>query len=166
MGQSRSGQVLEVGAEIAIGLAGESDDQVRPERRVRQTAENRGHGPAVVRRRIGTTHPLEHAIAGMLEGQVEVRGESPAARGDQLDDLHSAVHRLERTDPEHQIAAGVLKGAKEVEQGDRRLEIPAVGSQVHACQGDFAETSAGNTPHLADGRVDRHAAARAPASLG
>src|SRR6187401_2263915 len=124
--------------------------------------DDRIHQAAVVTERVRPAHRGENPIAGVLERQVEVRRETAAACGDELDDLRRAVHRLERTYPEREVDPGGVERVYQVQQRSGRGKIATVRSEVHAGQDDFLETRGGDTLDFLDHRVERHAAAPPP----
>ena len=85
--------------EVVVGLAGKADDDVRADRGVRHPRADVVHERRVVRDRVRPAHRRQHPVARVLQRQMKVRREA-AGRGDEIDDLARAVHRLERADAE------------------------------------------------------------------
>src|SRR5688572_13225637 len=85
----------------------------------------------------------------------------PATRAHEVHDRAGAIHRLERTDSERDIAANAVERTQQVEQRDRRVEIAAEGSQVDSREDDLLEPGRGHALDLGDQRWDRRAARRA-----
>ena len=72
-------------------------------------------------------------------------GANDARRGDEIDDLPRAVHRLERADAEQHIRCpGRASATEQLEQRRTRGEVAAVGAQVHAGQRDLLESGRGD----------------------
>ena len=69
--------------------------------RARMSIDERG----VLLDRVRPAHRRQHAVARVLQRQMEVRGERGRAR-DEIDDLARAVHRLERADAEENVTLG------------------------------------------------------------
>ena len=92
--------------EVLIGLAGKADDDVRADRRVRHASRGcRRRAPRSSRScTAGASRPAR--VARVLQRQMKVRREA-LGRGDEIDDLARAVHRLERADAEEHVAIAV-----------------------------------------------------------
>ena len=74
------------------------------------------HERGVLRDRVGAAHRPQHAVARMLQRQVEMRREVARA-GNQVHDRVRAIHRLERTDAESHIRRrSRLDGLKQIQK--------------------------------------------------
>ena len=115
---------------------------------------------AVVVERVRPAHRGEHAIARVLQRQMEVRQE-PAAARDEIDDRRRAVHRFERADAERDVAGHRVERAQQVSERRRGRQVAAVRAEVDAGDGDFLEPGGGDACDLADEIRDRQAPRRA-----
>ena len=138
---------LELG-QVVLGLAGEADDDVGPDARVRRG----GADPLdQVEEALGVAeaaHPPQHRGAGVLERQVEV-GRHTRRRRDHVDQAGPHLGRLQVADPHpaHPVDGGQL--------GQQRLE-----------QAQVAEVLAVRRRVLAHEHQLAHPVLRQPAGLG
>ena len=115
---------------------------------------------AIVAERIRPAHQREHPIARVLQRQVEMRREAAAARGDEIDDLRRAIHRLERADPERHVGRRRSRARAAVDsERARRRQVAPVRAEVDAGQRDLLEAGGRDALDLAKRR-------RQPAGCG
>src|SRR5262245_43614516 len=95
------------------------------------------------------THLFQDVVRPVLQRQVEMRRQ-PRRRRDEIDDLHRAVHRLERTDSEEHIGVPLCEYAHERGEGCRLVEIASVRSEVYTGNRDFAIAGGNGILDLAD----------------
>ena len=72
----------------------------------------------------------------MLQRQMEMRRQS-RRRGNQIDDLRRAVHRLERADPKQHVGVATRQHAHERRQSDAVVEIAAVRAEMNTRDRDL-----------------------------
>jgi len=114
--ERRAGKVFGVSFEIGAGLAREPDDDVGADGGVRQAIHDAPHQSTVSGEGIRTTHLTEHAVAGVLERQVKVRGEPASGTTHQIHDGGGAVHRLERTETVADITRKTVEGLEKFQE--------------------------------------------------
>ncbi len=88
--------------DVLVGLARESDDDVRADGGVRHPRADAVHEGGVLRDRVRPAHRRQQAIARVLQRQMEMARKA-VARRDEIDDVGRAVHRLERADAEERL---------------------------------------------------------------
>ena len=114
----------------------------------------------VVLDRVRPAHRREHPVARVLQRQDESAARS-SRRGDEIDDLARAVHRLERADAEQDAARPEVgrydvERLQQLDERRRRRQVAAVRAEVNAGQRDLLET----------GRRDRGRPAPSTSSSG
>ena len=90
---------------------------------------------------------------------MEMRREPAAARGDEIDDVRRAVHRLERADAERDVEGGRLEPLQQVEQRRRRRRVAAVRPEMDAGERDLLEAGRRGPGGIANDDVRRQAPA-------
>jgi len=73
------------GGKRGLVLAGETHDEVRAKRGVRQAVADLGDGGAIGRHRVRTPHRTEDVVAASLQGNVEVRAQ-PRVLGEDVEE--------------------------------------------------------------------------------
>src|SRR5262245_4123413 len=84
---------------IFVCLSRKTDDDIRADRRVRNAGADAVDERCVLLDRVRASHRRQHAIARVLQWQMEVWCEL-FRTSDELDDLARAVHWFERADAE------------------------------------------------------------------
>ena len=129
-------------AQVIGGLAGEADDEIGPH------AGLRGDRPDPLQQIQETlpvaepAHRAQQRAAGVLEGQIEVRGHARCA-GDGLDETGPELGRLQVADPHPLDAGDRRQGGQYLLQQAQVAEVLAVGGGVLADQVQFPDAARG-----------------------
>ena len=104
--------------------------------------------------------PAASPSAGVLQRQVEVRGEARRARGHHIEHRRRAVHRFERADAHTEVPGRRASAASSVGERVAVAQITAPGAEMHAGERDLLVAGVDDAASSSSTSARRAAAAR------
>src|SRR6516162_3443110 len=130
------------GGVVVCGFAGEACDYICADRGVRQALVNQLDTARVVFGAIPTVHRGENAVAGRLQGHVEVRCDA-SIRREQLDEVLRNIEGLDGAKAQTVDLRFAENAPQKFQKLHTRTEVAAVASKMNAAKNDFAKTGIG-----------------------
>ena len=137
----RPDEVAEL-VELRRRLAGEADDERRPQGDPGQAFAQAEEQPLVAGARAGAAHALQHRVGAVLERQVDVLDDL-ARRGDGVDGLVGDGRRVEIEQPHPAEAVDAIELAQQAGEGAALAPIDAEEGGVLRDQEQLADAAVG-----------------------
>ena len=135
--------------EVRLGLAGEADDDVRGDRRVRHRRAHLGQDRQVPLTAVGAAHRPEHPIGAGLQRHVQLVADVGRGRH-RVDHVVGEVLRVRPGEPHPLQPVDPAAGAEQLAERRTVAELDAVGVDVLPEQGDLEDALVDQHLHLGE----------------